>query len=113
MNQSKNPIWKKSMLSKLNFVEICEWLDEIAQNGDPFGYETDRTGHYNDYKELFDDLSDSACHLRDALREQEVEKNWDDRPNRTDKTSPFMPSPNVSSCSSTLSSVISTFCRSL
>lgn len=78
MNQSKNPIWKKSMLSKLNFVEICEWLDEIAQNGDPFGYETDRTGHYNDYKELFDDLSDSACHLRDALREQEVEKNWDD-----------------------------------
>lgn len=78
MIQSKSPIWKSSMLNKLNLLDIYEWLYEIAENGDPYGYEVDHTGHYNDYKELFDDLSDSAYRFLEALRERDVKTNWDD-----------------------------------
>lgn len=67
MNQSKNPLWKKSMLKSLNFYEIVEFLDEIGNNGDPYGYEREESGYYQEYKEQFDDLSDGAFRLWDAL----------------------------------------------
>ena len=67
MNQSKNPLWKKSMLKSLNFYEIVEFLDEIGNNGDPYGYEREERGYYQEYKEQFDDLSDGAYRLWDAL----------------------------------------------
>ncbi len=67
MNQSKNPLWKKSMLKSLNFYEIVEFLDEIGNNGDPYGYEREESGYYQEYKEQFDDLSDGAYRLWDAL----------------------------------------------
>lgn len=67
MNPSKNPLWKKSMLKSLNFYEIVEFLDEIGNNGDPYGYEREESGYYQEYKEQFDDLSDGAYRLWDAL----------------------------------------------
>lgn len=67
MNQSKNPLWKKSMLKSLNFYEIVEFLDEIGNNGDPYGYEREESGYYQEYKEQFDDLSCGAYRLWDAL----------------------------------------------
>lgn len=67
MKQSKIPLWKKSMLKTLNFVEIIEYLDEIGNNGDPYGYEREEIGYYQEYKEQFDDLSDGAYRLWDAL----------------------------------------------
>ena len=67
MDQSKKPLWKKSMLKSLNFYEIVEFLDEIGNNGDPYGYEREESGYYQEYKEQFDDLSDGAYRLWDAL----------------------------------------------
>lgn len=67
MDQSKKPLWKKSMLKSLNFYEIVDFLDEIGNNGDPYGYEREESGYYQEYKEQFDDLSDGAYRLWDAL----------------------------------------------
>ena len=55
------------MLKSLNFYEIVEFLDEIGNNGDPYGYEREESGYYQEYKEQFDDLSDGAYRLWDAL----------------------------------------------
>ncbi len=67
MDQSKRPLWKKSMLKSLNFYEIVDFLDEIGNNGDPYGYAREESGYYQEYKEQFDDLSDGAYRLWDAL----------------------------------------------
>lgn len=67
VDQSKRPLWKKSMLQSLNFYEIIEYLDEIGNNGDPYGYAREESGYYQEYKEQFDDLSDGAYRLWDAL----------------------------------------------
>lgn len=67
MDQSKRPLWKKSMLKSLNYYEITEYLDEIGNNGDPWGYEREESGYYQEYKEQFDDLSDGAYRLYEAL----------------------------------------------
>lgn len=67
MEQSKRPIWKTSMLKTLNFYEIIEYLDEIGNNGDPYGYDREESGYYQEYKEQFDDLADGAYRLWDAL----------------------------------------------
>lgn len=55
------------MLKSLNFYEIVEFLDEIGNNGDPYGYEREESGYYQEYKEQFDDLSCGAYRLWDAL----------------------------------------------
>lgn len=67
MNQSKNPLWKKSMLKSLNYYEITDFLYEISDNGNMYGYDREESGYYQEYKEQFDDLSDGAYRLWDAL----------------------------------------------
>lgn len=67
MNQSKNPLWKKSMLETLNYNDITEYLYEIGDNGDMYGYDREESGYYQEYKEQFDDLSCGAYFLWDTL----------------------------------------------
>lgn len=67
MEQSKKPLWKKSMLKTLNYYDVTEYLDEIGNNGDPYGYERDESGYYQEYKEQFDELSVGAGRLWEAL----------------------------------------------
>lgn len=85
MEQSKRPLWKKSMLKTLNFYNITEYLDEIGGNGDPYGYERDESGYYQEYKEQFDELSEGAYRLLEALTEHNyyscggsLREIWDD-----------------------------------
>lgn len=79
MKPAKSPIWKKSMLEKLNMYEIREMLDEIAENGDMYGYDYgDTKGYYNEYKDQFDDLAALAYSLGEAYDEYDVQENWDD-----------------------------------
>lgn len=84
MEQSKRPLWKKSMLKALNYYDVTEYLDEIGNNGDPYGYERDESGYYQEYKAQFDELSDGAYRLLEALNEYEYSSDcslcdiWDD-----------------------------------
>lgn len=73
------------MLKTLNYYDITEYLDEIVNNGDPWGYERDESGYYQEYKEQFDELSDGAYRLLDAITEHgyclggcSVRDIWDD-----------------------------------
>jgi hypothetical protein len=70
MKESKRPVWKKSMLQSLDLGSITDYLYEISDNGDMYGYEREEdgeSGYYQDYKELFDDLAGDAGNLLDAL----------------------------------------------
>ncbi len=78
VKQPKTPIWKKSMLQKLNYGDIREQLIEICENGDMYGYDEGIEGYYNDYKDQFDDLASLAYGLISAMDEYEVKENWDD-----------------------------------
>ncbi len=79
VTQSKTPIWKKSMLEKLNLEGIKRALWEIEEDGDEFGYDDGNTdGYYADYKDQFDELAGMASELLSALEEYCVEDNWDD-----------------------------------
>ena len=78
MNQSKKPIWKKSMLQTLNLYDVMAYLEEISENGDMYGYDGGDAGYYQEYKEQFDELADGAYNLLEALDESEIEENWDD-----------------------------------
>lgn len=84
MEQSKRPLWKKSMLKTLNYYDVAEYLVEIGNNGDPYGYERDESGYYQEYKEQFDELSGSANRLWEALNEYDhlsacaLHDVWDD-----------------------------------
>lgn len=80
MEQSKTPLWKKSCLDDLSLCSIKNWLWEIGENGDMCGYDGGQDGYYQEYKELFDDLSAMAWSLLDTLDEYEyyLEENWDD-----------------------------------
>ena len=72
MKSSKRPLWKKSMLQSLDLSSIVDYLCEISDNGDMYGYEREEygeSGYYQDYKELFDDLAGDASALLDALNE--------------------------------------------
>ena len=69
MKQSKTPLWKKSCLRKLRYDDIMEYLDEISDDGDYYGYERGDTGYYQEYKEQFDELSMGAYDLQEAIRE--------------------------------------------
>lgn len=73
MKQSKTPLWQKSCLAaSLSFENIVEWLDEVGENGDPYGYEDSTVeGYYNEYKELFDDLSAGAYAMSEQLSRDE------------------------------------------
>ena len=78
MKQSEIPLWRKSMLQHLNLTDIEQALYEIVDNGDVFGYESDESGYYQEYKELFDELAFGASELLDALSEHDVQEHWDD-----------------------------------
>lgn len=80
MKQSKTPLWKKSMLDHLNLDEIRDYLWEISDNGDMYGYDGGDEGYYQDYKDLFDDLSGMAYNLWETLDEGygSIDENWDD-----------------------------------
>ena len=79
MKESKTPMWKKSMLEKLNLYDIRDQLQEICENGDMYGYDYgDIEGYYNEYKEQFDDLAALAYNLDEAMTEYDVEEHWDD-----------------------------------
>ena len=78
MKQSERPVWKKSMLEKLDYGSITNWLYEIEENGDMHGYDGGDDGYYQDYKELFDDLAGGASMLFDALDESNAREFWDD-----------------------------------
>ncbi len=84
MDQSKNPLWKKSMLQSLNYYEITDYLNEIRNNGDMYGYDCEESGYYQEYKEQFDELSDGAYRLYEALEENDyycdcrLRDIWDD-----------------------------------
>ena len=78
MKQSKTPLWKKSCLSSLSFWNITEWLEEIGENGDPYGYEDSSIeGYYNEYKEQFDELSAGAWAMHEKLVEYEYYEEYD------------------------------------
>lgn len=72
---SKVPLWRKSMLSKLNITDIKDSLYEMQENGDPYGYEYgDESGYYAEYKDQFDELSAQAGMLLEAI--EGVESEW-------------------------------------
>lgn len=86
MKESKRPIWKKSMLQSLDLSSIMDYLYEISDNGDMYGYDREEdgeSGYYQEYKELFDDLAGDASSLLDALNEciglgDDVKDVWDE-----------------------------------
>jgi hypothetical protein len=79
MKSSKHPLWKESMLDSLSLDDINQWLSEIMDNGDMYGYDRpDETGYYQEYKPLFDDLSAYAYGLYEALQDSDIEAYWDD-----------------------------------
>lgn len=78
MKQSQTPLWKKSVLQHLNLYDIKEYLYEISDNGDMYGYDGGDEGYYQEYKDLFDDLAAGAYRLWETLDENDVEENWDD-----------------------------------
>lgn len=81
MKQSARPMWKKSMLQSFSLYNIKDFLYEIGDNGDCYGYdrcEQGESGYYQEYKELFDELSAGAYALREAMESYDLEDNWDD-----------------------------------
>lgn len=74
MKQSKTPLWKKSCLcGALGWEDITEWLEEISENGDMYGYEDSSVeGYYNEYKDEFNELSVGAWALYEQLISDEV-----------------------------------------
>ncbi|MDO4563943.1 MAG: hypothetical protein Q4C12_08975, partial [Clostridia bacterium] len=73
MKQSQTPLWRKSILQKLNLYDIKDYLYEIGENGDMYGYDGGDEGYYQEYKDLFDDLSADAWRLFEQLDETDVE----------------------------------------
>ena len=68
------------MLQSLNLYDIMEYLNEIMDNGDMYGYERkheNESGYYQEYKEQFDELSAGAYTLYEALQAWDVSENWD------------------------------------
>jgi len=73
------PLWKKSMVDGFNLFQIENFLEEIAENGDMYGYEYgDESEYYLEYKELFDELALGADEMLNALRDSDLRDNWDD-----------------------------------
>lgn len=78
MKQTRNPLWKKSMLQRLNLSDITDELSEISENGDLYGYDNGEIGYALEYKALFDELSDGAYELWKTLGQYDLSEHWDD-----------------------------------
>lgn len=74
MKRSKTPLWKKSCLcGSLGWEDITTWLEEIGENGDPYGYEDSSIeGYYNEYKDEFDELAGGAWSMYEQLMSYEI-----------------------------------------
>ncbi len=60
--QKYAPLWKKSMVDGFSLFQIMDFLEEITENGDMYGYEYgDESRYYHEYKELFDELAAGAA----------------------------------------------------
>lgn len=81
MKKSKTPLYKKSCLAaSLSYDNITDWLDEIGNNGDMYGYEdTSVEGYYNDYKDQFDELSAGAWAMYEQLTRYEFCDEYDEK----------------------------------
>ena len=81
MKRSKTPLYKKSCLAaSLSYDNITDWLDEIGNNGDMYGYEdTSVEGYYNDYKDQFDELSAGAWAMYEQLTEYDCYGEYDEK----------------------------------
>ena len=78
MKQTERPLWKKSVLQNLTHSDICQYLYEISENGDMYGYDAGETGCELEYKPLFDELSAGANTLLEALTACMPPDCWDD-----------------------------------
>lgn len=84
LEQGKKPLWKKTILQNLNLSDIWDSLQEIHDAGDCYGYDGDSMGkYYEEYRELFNELSLGAYDLFEALNEieeydGEAFAGWDD-----------------------------------
>jgi len=79
MKQSETPLWKKSMLASLNLFDIYSMLDEIAGNGDVFGYDTpDESEYYYQYAELFTELAIGADEIMMGIDEITSDYEYDE-----------------------------------
>lgn len=82
--QKNMPIWRRTILEHMSMSEIGRYLEEIAESGDYHGYEgEDRGEYYEEYRELFDQLTIGAQDLMDeisVLEEygQDEVLRWDD-----------------------------------
>lgn len=84
LKQGAKPLWRKTMLQRLGIQDIQESLCEISESGDYYGYEGESMGeYYEEYRELFNELSMGAEDLIDAIdRIEEYDgedfAGWDD-----------------------------------
>ena len=78
MKPSKTPLWKKSCLKSMTYYDIMEYLEEIGENGDCYGYDLGEEGYYNEYKDQFDDLADGAYQLMEAMHQANELWGYDD-----------------------------------
>lgn len=84
LKQGKTPLWRKTILQNLNLDDLKESLSEIYESGDYYGYDGESMGeYYEEYRELFNELSLGAYDLLEAMnRVEEWEGDfcagWDD-----------------------------------
>ena len=84
LSKSKSPMWRRSMMDRLNLQDIVRDLEEISESGDYYGYEGESLGeYYDEYRPLFDELSTGAYDLLETMeRMQEFDgeafAGWDD-----------------------------------
>ena len=84
LKQTEKPLWRKTMLQRLGIQDIQTDLYEISNAGDYYGYEGESMGeYYEEYRELFNELSMGAGDLCDAIaRIEEYDgedfAGWDD-----------------------------------
>lgn len=68
LSRAKSPLWKKTMLQRLNLDDMRADLDEISEAGDYYGYEGDSLGeYYDEYRPLFNELSTGAYDLIETI----------------------------------------------
>jgi len=66
------------MLQNLSYDSITDMLEEIAENGDMYGYSYSYEGYYAEYKDHFDELSAGAYELLEEIRFTSLRDHWDD-----------------------------------
>ena len=69
MKQTERPLWKKSILQNLTHSDICQYLYEISENGDMYGYDAGETGCELEYKPLFDEIYTDYFAMLDPCEE--------------------------------------------